>query len=70
MNTKSELIKPLLVKICIKNAEFGEWVINKQLLSLDVGKEQIQMLNEIIRNRKTEQTQLLFKIKDFILGEL
>jgi hypothetical protein len=70
MNTKSELIKPLLVKMCINNAEFGEWVINKQLLSLDVGKEQLQMLNEIIRNRKTEQTQLLFKIKDFILGEL
>ena len=29
MNTKSELIKPLLVKMCINNAEFGEWVINK-----------------------------------------
>jgi hypothetical protein len=68
MNTKSELIKPLLVKMCINNAEFGEWVINKQLVSLDVDIEQIQRLNEIIKNRKTEQTQLLFKIKDFILG--
>jgi len=29
MNTKSELIKPILVKMCINNADFGEWVINK-----------------------------------------
>jgi hypothetical protein len=32
MNTKSELIKPLIVKMCIDNAEFGEWVINKYLI--------------------------------------
>jgi hypothetical protein len=29
MNTKSDLIKPFLLKMCINNAEFGEWVINQ-----------------------------------------
>lgn len=53
MNTKSELIKPFLLKMCINNVLFGEWVINKQLLSLEAGKEQIQVLNEIIKNRKS-----------------
>ena len=70
MNTKSDLIKPFLLKMCINNAEFGEWVINQQLLSLEVGKEQIKMLNDIIESRTSEKIELLFKVKKFILKEI
>ncbi len=47
MDTKENLIRPFLNKMSQNNIEFGNWVINKQLLSMDVNlikNQQIQML--------------------------
>jgi hypothetical protein len=35
MDSKEALIKPFLLKMCKNNSDFGDWVINKQLLSMD-----------------------------------
>jgi len=69
IDSKEQLIEPILISIASLNKEMGEWIFD-QFLNPDRNKKQIQLLFNIIFSSIPELPRRVHKFKDFIFKEL